>query len=147
MEKQTERTYRLDRVTELEFKAADNICRLDIIKDNIRYQYGTVTKLRRETDDIEICASLVYYNIESQLFSLKEAFVFQVDALSEIVEFNEQKREIIFKSDPIPTFLDTVCGTMRGILIEKAKGTAFEPFPLPLMSIQMLMDMNTFEIF
>lgn len=146
MENQVEITYRLDSVAELEFKTADNIDKLDLIKDNIRYQYFTKTKLGRKTDDIEICASLSYYNVESEIFSLKEVFVFQVDALSEIVEFNEHKREIFFKSDPIPTFLDAVCGTMRGILIEKAKGTAFEQFPLPLMNAQMLLDVNSFEI-
>lgn len=146
MENQVEIAYRLNSVAELEFKTVDDVDSLELIKDNIRYQYHTKTKLGRKTDDIEICASLSYYNLESKIFSLKEVFVFQVDALSEIVEFNEQKREIFFKSDPIPAFLDAVCGTMRGILIEKAKGTTLEHFPLPLMNAQMLLDVNTFEI-
>ena len=146
MEKQIEITYRLDRVTELEYKTAENFDGLDLIKEKLNYQYSTKTKLCRGTDEINICATLIYYNVESQIFSLKEDFKFQVDALSEIVEFNEQKREIFFKSDPIPAFLDAVCGTMRGILIEKAKGTSVDAVPLPLMNAQMLLDVHLFEI-
>lgn len=146
MENQIEITYRLDSVTELEYEAADDIDRINLIKENIRYQYFTKTKLGRESNDIKIWASLSYYNIESKVFSLTEVFTFQVDVLTEIVEFNEQKREIFFKSDPIPAFLNAVCGTMRGILIEKTKGTKLVQFPLPLMNAQMLLDVNSFEI-
>lgn len=126
--------------------ANDSILNGNIEVSCLQYKYFTVTEVFPKEDTIVVHASLRYFSSKNNYFELEMSLEFFVNNLRGVVSYNQDSREITFSPNLIPTFLNTTCGTVRGILAEKVKGKSIERFPLPLLPLAMLEKNNNISV-
>ena len=71
---------------------------------------------------------------------------FGITPFADIVRLDESKKLVSFSKEIMPTFLNITFGALRGVLFDKTKGTVLEAFPLPLVSMSELIEMNRFRV-
>lgn len=118
----------------------------DIDQSKIILQISSSTNLNLKEDKVMIVAMVKYVYDEKDCFILESEFVFSVPELNKNITVLKSENKINFSVDIIPLLLQTAFGTMRGMLFEKLKDSAFQKYPLPLIDIKFIVSRNSLAI-
>lgn len=138
----------LNKIVQNSFKTTEFFKNLSpvIEQEHLSVIYNTKTVVSRTGELIDIVSTVRYSYMSEEVFSLKETFVFYVESLQDYIIIGEDDKDITFKIDIVPTFLNVVYSTMRGIVHEKFKDTILKDFPMPLIPIDLLQKNNVFFV-
>lgn len=100
----------------------------------------TVTDIKREEEIVQITTGVQYKYKDEILLVLDVASFFTVSNLSSMMGNN--KKEINFENDVLPTLLNISIGNLRGMMQAKIATTKLEPFPLILIDMEELVARN-----
>lgn len=147
MEKDKIIHFGLSSIDELSFEQlwSDELSQ-SIDKERLQVKFFTQTFINNVENCIKIKGGISYFIDEKQLFRLETLFRFEVDDLAEAVTVDEEKSQINFRTDMAITMVSSVIGAMRGMLFVKTLGTELSNYPLPLISMDIIMKKNTFVI-
>ncbi len=112
----------------------------------LEVRYLIETEILRSEERIKVTTGVKYSLRETPLCELIIDAVFGMAPFSEIVVIDESKKTVSFTKEIVPTLLNITFGALRGVLFEKTKGTSLGAFPLPLISMPDLVEMNRFRV-
>ena len=112
----------------------------------LEVRYLIETEILRSEERIKVTTGVKYSLRETPLCELIIDAVFGMAPFSEIVVIDESKKTVSFTKEVMPTLLNITFGALRGVLFEKTRGTSLEAFPLPLISMPDLVEMNRFRV-
>ena len=112
----------------------------------LEVRYLIETEILRSEERIKVTTGVKYSLREMPLCELVIDAVFGMAPFSEIIVIDESKKTVSFTKEIVPTLLNITFGALRGVLFEKTRGTYLEAFPLPLISMPDLVDMNRFRV-
>ena len=104
------------------------------------------TEILRGEEKVRVTVGADYVLGDESLSELVVTTTFLLGPFSEIVIIDEEKKKISFNPGVLQTFLGSTVGILRGVLFEKTKGTPLADFPLPLIPMTVLVDMNRFRM-
>lgn len=145
MEKESTNQLRLglNKIEEKSCNFADAVVlEKEIPVNTLQYCYCTNSEINIASDSIIISASIKYFSSSVTYVDFTVALSFYVENLEQIVVYKEDSKEISFRSDILPSFLNITCGTVRGMLAEKVKNNSLSKYPVPLLSLEILMKNN-----
>lgn len=145
MEKESTNQLRLglNKIEEKSCNFADAVVlEKEIPVNTLQYCYCTNSEINIASDSIIISASIKYFSSSVTYVDFTVALSFYVENLEQIVVYKEDSKEISFRSDILPAFLNITCGTVRGMLAEKVKNNSLSKYPVPLLSLEILMKNN-----
>ena len=130
--------YRLESITETEFKINYDFDYSTIVPDKVKAQIGHDVKPIMEEDRVIVkaVATLVYGDEETELAKNSIALSFGLNPIKDVIV---PKEDGTFSTvDPLilDTFLLATIGALRGVLMKNLKGTPLEPYYLPLIPIE-----------
>lgn len=143
MEKQDNTSIRLSAIKEMSFEKnwSDETLK-NLTQDNIRIYYRTGALIHTAKDMITVTVG-IRYNIEDiELFTLDISLNYDIHHLSKIMTIDENKHELVFDNDILPTLFSAAIGTLRGVLYSKTIGTELEKFPMPMVLLDDIIDNN-----
>lgn len=145
MEQDIKVRFGIEALEEQKFEFSSSIP--DTIDANaLEVRYLIETEIIRSEEKIKVTTGVKYSLREMPLCELVIGAVFGMAPFSEIVVIDGAKKTISFSKEIVPTLLNITFGALRGVLFEKTKGTALEAYPLPLISMPDLVDMNRFRV-
>lgn len=149
MEKNSDKQVRfgLRSIQETSFVAAEDSVLSSVIPvESLQFQYSTRTEISIPKNTIKVISFVKFFSGKVIYVELVVDFIFFVDDFDSIATYNGDSNEITFEPDLMPTFLGIVCGTMRGMLVEKVKNSSLSQYPIPLMGMDILKKYNTIAI-
>ena len=135
----------IDAIEEQSFKLADPIPE-GIRAERLKLRYLIETEVLRSEEKVKVTAGVLYALEEEPVCELLVASFFNLNPFSEIVDVDESRKTVSFKSAVLQTLLGTAFGILRGVLFEKTKGSPLKAFPLPLIPMSALDEMNRFRV-
>lgn len=104
------------------------------------------TEILRSEEKVRVTVGADYVLEDESLCELVVTATFLLSPFSEIVILDEEKKKITFNPGVLQTFLGSTVGLLRGVLFEKTKDTPLADFPLPLIPMNTLVEMNRFRV-
>lgn len=130
--------YRLESITETEFKINYDFDYSTIVPDKVKAQIGHDIKPIMENDKVIVkaVAALVYGDEEIELAKDCIAMTFGLNPIKDIIISKEDGTFSTVDPLVLDTFLVSTIGALRGVLMKNLKGTPLEPYFLPLIPIE-----------
>lgn len=145
MENEIKVRFGLDSIDERKFTITDLI---PVISDpgKLELRYLVETEIIRVQEKVSVLTGVSYTMEGNTLCELVIASSFSVEPFPHIIKVDEAKKTVTFTAELVPTLLNIAFGALRGALYEKTKGTSLAAFPLPLISMQALTEMNRYKV-
>ena len=112
----------------------------------LELRYLVETEIVRSRERVKVLTGVNYMLREDSLCELVISTSFSINPFSEIITVDDTKKTVSFMVEVIPTLLNIAFGVLRGALFEKTKGTSLDAYPLPLISMQELVEINRFKV-
>lgn len=109
-------------------------------------RYLIETEIIRSREKVKVTTGVKYSAGERSLCELVISAVFGIAPFTDVVMVDESKKTVSFSKEIVPTLLNIAFGALRGVLYEKTKGTVLAAFPLPLIPLPELVEMNRFRV-
>lgn len=113
---------------------------------DLEVRYLVETEILSSIERIKVTTGVKYSVGESDYCELVISAIFGIAPFSDIIVIDEAKKTVSFSRDIVPTLLNITFGALRGALFEKIKDTVLASFPLPIISMPQLVEMNRFRV-
>jgi hypothetical protein len=142
MEAEKRVSFKLDSIQEEKFVNND----APVSAEALLVHYLIETEVRPVNEKVVVRTG-VRYSVEGRIVcEMVLSIQFGIAEYHSLVSIDEGSKKISFTSNIVPTFLSMTYGTLRGALYERVKGTQWEAYPLPPMSLADLEKMNHFRV-
>ena len=130
--------YRLESITEVEFKMNYDFDYSGLIPEKVKVEAGHDIRPKMETDQIVVKAkaSLVYDEGAIELATNTVAMCFGLSPIKDILILKDDGTFSTRDTLVLDTFLVAAVGALRVILMKNLKGTPLEPYFLPLIPME-----------
>ena len=145
MENDIRVSFGLDAIQDQTFTLSDSLPE-QIDPEKLELRYLVETEILSGQEKVKVQTGVIYMVDERPLCELILNTVFRLNPFSEIITIDNAKKTVSFTVEVIPTLLNIAFGTLRGVLFEKTKGTSLAAFPLPLIPMPQLVEMNRFKV-
>lgn len=135
----------IDTIEDEKFKLSDSIPQ-ELSASGLNLRFLVETEILRSEEKVKVSAGVIYSYGEETICELVIGTVFMLAPFSEIVTIDEAKKTVSFQPNVIQTLLGAAVGILRGVLYEKTKGTPLAAFPIPLIPMPALVEMNRFRV-
>ena len=135
----------IDTIEDEKFKLSDSIPQ-ELSASGLNLRFLVETEILRSEEKVKVSAGVNYSYGEETICELVIGTVFMLAPFSEIVTIDEAKKTVSFQPSVIQTLLGAAVGILRGALYEKTKGTPLAAFPIPLIPMPALVEMNRFRV-
>lgn len=135
----------IDTIEDEKFKLSDSIPQ-ELSASGLNLRFLVETEILRSEEKVKVSAGVIYSYGEETICELVIGTVFMLAPFSEIVTIDEAKKTVSFQPSVIQTLLGAAVGILRGALYEKTKGTPLAAFPIPLIPMPALVEMNRFRV-
>lgn len=145
MENEMKIRFGIDAIEEQNFKLSDSIPD-GIRAEELKLRYLIETEILRSEEKVKMSVGVLYAREEKPVCELIVDTVYTLMPFSDIVDIDESQKTVSFKSEVLQTLLGASFGILRGVLFEKTKCTPLAAFPLPLIPMPALVEMNRFRV-
>lgn len=111
--------------------------------DSLDIQFRTASIIDLGSNQIIVQIGTLYNIDNTELLKLDIKLIYDVENLREIVNIDNDKKQIAFTVDIIPSCLNVAIGALRGVLSTKVAKTKLKDYPIPLMDIKVVESHNS----
>ena len=114
--------------------------------DTLKIQYSVNVVVNRPESQVQVLVGMAYMASLTEVFNGHLASSFEVVNLASYVLVNEEDESFQIESDFIPTLINVAFGTARGYFAAETKGTALEPYPFPIFSLEDIQRRTSYQL-
>ena len=112
----------------------------------LKIQYNVIARVNRPESRVDITVSMVYLSDQKKLFSGNLTTGFDVVDLASYITAKDGEDEFRIESDFLPMLISIAFSTTRGYFVRELLGTALEPYPFPMISIESIQKHTTYQL-
>ena len=113
---------------------------------DLKIQYNVQVKVNRPDSRVDIVVSMAYLSGPQSLFSGSLTTSFDVINLASFITEKEGEDEFRIESDFLPMLISIAFSTTRGYFVRELLGTALEPYPFPMVSMENIQKRTTYQL-
>ena len=112
----------------------------------LKIQYNVIARVNRPESRVDITVSMVYLSDQKKLFSGNLTTGFDVVDLASYITAKDGEDEFRIESDFLPMLISIAFSTTRGYFVRELLGTALEPYPFPMFSMESIQKHTTYQL-
>ena len=112
----------------------------------LKIQYNVIARVNRPESRVDITVSMVYLTDQKKLFSGNLTTGFDVVDLASFITAKDGEDEFRIESDFLPMLISIAFSTTRGYFVRELLGTALEPYPFPMISMESIQKHTTYQL-
>ena len=114
--------------------------------ESLQLQNIIETVITKHDELVRVVCGVRYIVGDSNLCEMISLVCFRIKPFAEVITINEGEKRLSFSQDILSTILNVSYGFLRGTLYERVKDTVLVEYPLPLIPVQELLQMNRFKV-
>lgn len=119
---------------------------MTIDPDTLKIQYSVNVIVNRPESQVQILVGMAYVAGQTEVFNGRLMSSFDIVNLASYVLVNEEDESFQIESDFLPTLINVAFGTTRGYFAAETKGTALEPYPFPVFSLEDIQKRTCYQL-
>lgn len=130
--------YRLESITETEYRFNYDFCYESIVPDVVSIQIGHTMKPLMDEDRIVVSVkvNIVHSETDTILVTNAVTLTFGLSPIKEILSLDNNGNVIAQNTLILDTFMVAAIGALRGVLMKNLKGTPLDFVTIPLIPIE-----------
>ena len=117
-----------------------------IAASDLMVSYKVAVEVDRPRSQVGVKVTMAYTDARKTLFSgTLETTFYVVDLASYITEMKRED-EFRIESDFLPMMISLAFSTTRGYFVRELQGTALEPYPFPIVSMESIQKRTTYKL-
>ena len=113
--------------------------------EELKIQFKVAVEVNRPESQVNIIVALEYLSGQDQLFSGSLTTSFSVVDLASYITTQEDDKFRI-ESDFLPMLISIAFSTTRGYFVRELTGTALEPYPFPIVSMDSIQKRTSYHL-
>lgn len=110
--------------------------------DTLQFMWKVATEVNVSSGTVMVLIGVRYKYLNEELVTLEHAYTYEIPDLKDIVDIDAETNTVTFKIDILPTLVAASYSTSRGITYERVKDTELANYPVPMISMDVLMSKN-----
>ena len=110
--------------------------------DTLQFMWKVATEVNVSSGTVMVLIGVRYKYLNEELVTLEHAYTYEIPDLKDIVDIDAETNTVTFKIDILPTLVAASYSTSRGIAYERVKDTELASYPVPMISMDVLMSKN-----